>query len=104
MPGKIIINYDAEVVVTRGQTNTYADLRSSYNSHFYDLAIVAQEIVRQEAEFCNFETVGFMQLYPEFKIQRFRTGQGDTVYTITHKSSQEVFRFAVRACVIPPAF
>ena len=69
---------------------------------FYDLAVISQEIVSQEAESCNFEILGFMLLNPEFEADRFRTGDSTTIYTIKHKGSEEWFRFAVRSCVIPP--
>jgi hypothetical protein len=75
-----------------------------YSSNFYDLALVAQEIVSQEARFCNFEHLGYMLLYPDFEIDKFRTGDSDTIYTLTHRESGERFRFAVRGCVIPAGF
>ena len=81
-----------------------AGLKTVVYTRFYDLAIVAQEIVSQEARFCNFEQVGYMLIYPEFAITKFRTGKSDTIYTIKSKESGERFRFAVRSCVIPPGF
>jgi hypothetical protein len=77
-------------------------IRMSYP--VYDLALVAQEIVSQEAEFCSFSYVGFMQLYPDFKIEKFKLGNGDTVYKIIHKPTEKEFNFAVLGCVIPPGY
>jgi len=73
-------------------------------SRFYDLALVVQEIVNQEARFCHFENLGFMVFYPKFNIERFRTGDGTLIYTAKHIETQEEFKFALRGCVIPPGF
>ena len=65
---------------------------------------MAHEIVSQESQFCYFEYLGYMLLYPEYKIDKFRTSDETIIYTIDHKDSKEMFRFAVRGCVIPPGF
>jgi hypothetical protein len=103
--GKIIIETNSKITLTRsGETSSLGNLKVSYSSKFYDLAILAQEITSQEARFCNFEHLGYMLLYPEFDIDKFRTGNSDTIYTLGHRGSGEEFRFAVRSCVIPPGF
>jgi hypothetical protein len=45
-----------------------------------------------------------MMLYPEFEIEKFRTGESTTIYTIKQRKTGERFRFAIRSCVIPPGF
>jgi len=105
MPKKVIINIDAELTLTKsGETSKEENFKIIIPSRFYDLAIVVQEIISQEARFCNFEYIGFMLLYPEFKIDKFRTSDSTIIYTIGHEDSEEKFRFAVRTCVIPPGF
>ena len=102
---KIIIDIDGKIVLTKsGKTTSQENLEVAIPSRFYDLSLVVQEIVSQEARFCNFENLGFMVFYPEFNIERFRTGDGTTIYTVQHKESKEKFKFAVRGCVIPPGF
>jgi len=102
---KVVINLDAEISATKsGETTKYSGIKSMISTKFYNLAVVAQEIVSQEARFCNFEQLGFMLIYPEFDIDKFRTGNSDTIYTLAHRESGEHFRFAVRSCVIPAGF
>lgn len=99
--GRIIIQLDNKLTLTRsGETSSYSDYKAIIESRFYDIAVVAQEIVSQEAEYCNFENLGFMLLYPEFEIDKFNTGDLETIYTITNTKSKERFRFFVRSCVI----
>jgi hypothetical protein len=104
-PGKIELEIDGSLTVTSGdETTEHSELGISVATKFYDLAVVVQEIVSQEAEYCNFEYLGFMVLYPQFDIDKFKTGDSTTIYTVGHKNSEEKFRFAVRSCVIPPGF
>ena len=86
------------------ETSTYNNFKIIFPTRLYDISVVVQEITGQEARFCNFEQQGFTLFYPEFDIDKFRTGDGDTIYTISHKKTNEAFRFAIRGCVIPPAF
>lgn len=105
IPKKVVIDIDAELTLTKsGETTSKKNLRVIVPSMIYDLALVSQEIVSQEAKYCNFETTGFMILYPEFKINRFETSELNTVYTVTHKKTNDKFKFAVRGCVMPPGF
>ncbi len=102
---KVVVSINGNINTEKsGSTASYSNLNTVVYSHFYELGIVAQEIVSQEARFCNFEQVGYMLIHPEYDIKKFRTGSSDTIYTIIYKDSNEKFRFAVRSCVIPPGF
>jgi hypothetical protein len=102
---KVILNLDGEITATKsGETTKYSGLKAVVATRFYDLAVVAQEIASQEARFCSFEQLGYMLIYPEFNIDKFRTGNSDTIYTVAHRETGERFRFAVRSCVLPPGF
>lgn len=102
-PKRIKINIDAEISMKKEEVSSQQkDFVVLVNSYLYDLAVIAQEIVSQEAEYCNFEIHGFMLLNPEFRVQRYNTGDLETIYRIELRKSGEEFRFAVRGCVIPP--
>jgi len=102
-PGKIIGKVIGTILLTKSdQTKKQEDFYFALSSKFYDLVIVAQEIIAQEARFCNFDSTGFMLLYPDYSIEKFRTSSLNTIYTLKHRTSNEMFRFAVRSCVIPP--
>jgi len=100
---KVIIEIDAELTLTKtGETSKQEDFKIIIPSRFYDTALVVQEIVSQEAKFCNFEYLGYMLFYPEWNIDKFRTSDSIIIYTVKHRDSNEKFRFAIRGCVIPP--
>jgi len=54
LTGKIILTNTDETNFARKSGNDF------YRAGFYDLALVVQEIVNQEARFCHFENLGFM--------------------------------------------
>lgn len=100
---KMTISIDGKLTLTKtDETKKIEKFKISFLTRLYDLAVVSQEIVSQEARFCNFEHLGYMLFYPEFKIDKFRTGDSIIIYNIQHRDSKEKFRFAVRGCVIPP--
>jgi hypothetical protein len=102
-PKKIIVDVFAQIKLTKtGESTTQKDFKVIVSTRFYDNAVVAQEIISQEARFCNFEQLGFMLIYPQFNIDKFRTSDLSTIYTIEHRKTNEKFRFVVRGCVIPP--
>lgn len=76
----------------------------SVKSPLYDLALVANEIVGQEAKFCYFEYVGFNVLYPEFDIKKHSASDSTKIYTIKDKKTGAEMNIAVRGCAIPAGF
>ncbi|HRZ85679.1 MAG TPA: hypothetical protein P5277_02765 [Candidatus Paceibacterota bacterium] len=66
----------------------------------YDLAITAQEIVRQEAKWCNSDYVMIMRNNPKIEINKFQTGDDNKIYTVKDTLTGKVIRFAIRGCVL----
>lgn len=105
LPKRIIVQTDSEIDLTKsGETTKQENLKVQVASRLYEIAFVVQELVNQEARFCYSENLGIMLIYPEFIIEKFRTGDSTVIYTVENKDSKEKFRFAVRGCVIPPGF
>lgn len=82
----------------------YNSFTVSLKNPLYDLAYVAQEITRQEARYCYFETVGFMLLYPDFDIRKRHMSDGTEIYSITDLESGYKMNIAIRGCAIPAGF
>ena len=102
-PDKVILEIYGEITTTRtDETKKEKDFEIIVKSKFYNLVIVAQEIISQEARFCHFENLGYMLFYKNFNIDKFKTGDFYIFYTVEDRDSQEKFRFAIRGCAIPP--
>ena len=105
LPKRIIIQTDSEIQIQKtGETTKQEDFKIKVASRLYELSFIIQELVNQEARFCYSENLGIMLVYPEFLIEKFRTGDSTMIYTVEHKDSKEKFRFAVKGCTIPPGF
>tara|TARA_Y100000310_G_scaffold213829_1_gene214832 strand:+ start:4423 stop:5208 length:786 start_codon:yes stop_codon:yes gene_type:complete len=103
LPKIITIQTSSESILTKsGETTKQEDFKISIASRLYEISFVAQELVNQEARFCYSENLGIMLIYPEFIIDKFRTGDSTVIYTVENKKSKEKFRFALRGCAIPP--
>ncbi len=101
--GKIEIPIDGTITLNKsGETSNYEYLNISFPSKFYDTASVVQEILNQEARFCYFEYLGYMELYPQWQIHKFETRDSTIIYTVKNKNSADQFNFAVRGCAIRP--
>jgi len=101
-PEQIILDINKEISLNKKEESSrFNKFQIVIKDKIYDLAIISQEIASQEAEYCNFENQGFMLLYPEFNIDKFRTSDLNTIYTIQDRKSQEKMRIAIRGCVIP---
>ena len=103
LPGKIVTDIDAEIILTRNEeTIVEKDFEIFTSSKLYDLAVVAQEIMSQEARFCNFDHLGYMVFEEDFDIDKLRTADSTLIYSVKHKKAGERFNFAIRSCAIPP--
>ncbi len=102
---RVSIIIDGVMSISRsGETAREELFKASVSSKFYDIVKVSQEIVSQEGRFCDFNSLGYMLNYPEYKINKFVTTDSVKIYTVENKNTGEKFRFAVRTCVIPPGF
>jgi len=82
-------------------SRTIREFRVEVNSPLYDLAIIIQEITKQEAKYCNSDYPMIMRMRHWVKIAKFQTGDDNKVYTVTDDKTDKSMRFAVRGCVQP---
>lgn len=105
-PKEVLIEINRKFKMSRGDTKTmeFENFKIQLLHPIYDLAKVSNEIVNQEARFCSFNALGYMTVYPQFDITRFKTGDADIIYKVKDRSSAQDFNFAIRSCPLPPGF
>ena len=100
---RIFVEIEREIIINENQdTKEIDDFDIEIISPLYDIGRVAMEIASQEAKYCYFEYVGYMILYPEFKIKLDQRADYSKIYTIEDKESGKVMNIAIRSCAIPP--
>lgn len=82
-------------------TQTVSTFDVALRSSLHEIGFLTQEIVAQEAQYCYFEYVGYMILYPEYDIRVTTAADATKLYTVTHLPSETTLQFAVRGCALP---
>jgi len=104
-PKRITTDINAEIILTKsGETSKQTNFKIITPTRLYGLGDLAQEIVSQQAEFCNFNELGYMLFYPDWGIKESNLGEGSIIYTLKNRNTKEMFKFAIRGCVIPLGF
>jgi len=104
-PREVLVNIDRKFKMSNGENSKEFDNYKMMLVHpMYDLAKIAAEITNQEAQYCNFDTAGFMTIYPDYDITKFKTGNSDTMYIVRDRRTGEEFNFAIRSCVMPAGY
>jgi len=104
-PKNVYVNVGRNLEATRGENSrSFEEFEMHFNHPIYNFAEIAMEIVNQETEFCNFDVIGYMILYPEYDVKRIITGDSNIIYKITERATNQEFTFASRGCVLPPTF
>ena len=101
-PKKIVVEIDGEFTLTKsGETSKQEDFTIFVPTRIYDLALIVQEIVSQEAEYCNFDILGYMLLHTKIKVEKKMLGDQSKIYSVKDKNTEEEFWFAIRSCALP---
>lgn len=102
---QVVVNIKRDFKMVRGDNvRSFTEFKANLINPIYDLAKIAMEISNQEAHYCNFDILGFMIIYPKYDIQKFNTGESDTIYTIKDLTTNQEFKFAIRSCALPAGF
>ena len=104
-PSRIYIDIERKVsIFNKDEKYSLDNFNIDIISPLYDMTRIAMEIASQEAKYCYFEYVGYMILYPKFKIKVFPMSYSTKIYTIIDKNSKKEMNIAIRSCAIPAGF
>ncbi len=102
VPGNIMVDIDADLQITKGNTESYKSIKTDLSSKLYDLVMVASSILNWEARYGDAETMSYMIYYPSIKAEKKKQSEGTTIYILTDRTTGDKFMFASRSVVIPP--
>lgn len=101
-PDNLVVEIEKKIKLTReDKIRKYENFRMNMITPIYNFAKIATEITNQEAQFCHFEELGFMILYPRWDVQSTITGDSHTIYLIKERTTNQKFQFATKSCVLP---
>ena len=100
MPENVLANIDRIIKIQKGgEAQEFSGFGVQKNSDLGNLALIAIDIINQEAEFCDFDYNLFMIINPDYDIKSI-TYQDSEIYKIKDRQSLDEFRFAIKGCVI----
>lgn len=104
-PGFVETSVFSDLVISSGENSqSFSEIKAIVQTPLTDLAYVASEIVRQEAQFCHFSTEGYSLLYRDFDVRRNIMSDSTKIYTIKHRDTARKMHIAIRGCAIPAGF
>jgi len=102
IPNNIIISLNnIDLTISKGEVQTYKDIRTDINNNIYSLAMISMSIANWEAQFGKADTVSFMASYPWLKIEPKPQDDGSDIYVLTDINTGDKFIFAIRSMVVP---
>ncbi|HRZ85681.1 MAG TPA: hypothetical protein P5277_02775 [Candidatus Paceibacterota bacterium] len=104
VPKKINIETDYSISARKGDdVQSYESVGFEITrKEIYDLIMIASSILQYETKYGETETVSFMVIYPDIKIEKTIKDDGTKIYMLTNRNTKEKFNFASRSLVFPP--
>lgn len=101
-PELVEVSIPIELTLTKNEVRQQiTQLGTTVRMPLYDVGLVVQEIAAQEAQYCYFEYVGYMFLYPSYDIRLTTQSDATKIYSVTHLPTDKTMRFAIRGCAFP---
>ena len=73
-------------------------------SEAYQLISVASSIINFEAHYGDSDSVAYMSIYPNTRVEKLKQDGGTTVYRLSDRVTKEEFNFATRSYALPPGY
>lgn len=101
-PNVIEIVFRKEVTLSKsGDSRKFSRFDTYIPSKLFDIALVVNEIISQEAKWCYFSNDGFMTLYPEYDIRVRLLDENTKIYSVIVKETKDKLMMATRGCAMP---
>jgi hypothetical protein len=101
-PKAAVISSKRKLSISKGEKKeSFDDFETKISTPLYELSEIASEIVNQEASNCEFNTLSFMLMHPEYDLRK-DLHEDSNIYTLKSLETGDFFKFAIRGCVMPP--
>lgn len=97
---KLYINIDNILTVTKDGSQRYEGFNIQSNRNLYEVLSVGYNILNWEATYGDAYVDIYMEVYPTFRVDKIKRGDGTKIYVISDKRSGDTFRFATRSLVV----
>ena len=102
LPQRIIVTFEKDLSLTKGDTETYDQLDVVINNNLYELISISNSILNMESKYGDSETTIYMNYYHDLKVEKKKQSDGTTIYILTNRDTGDKFQFASRSIAWPP--
>ena len=104
LPEKVVATFDYELVLTKGDVETYDSFEVIVHNNIYELVSITNSIIDWETSYGDAETTIYMDYYHDLKVEKKKQSDGSTVYILTDRDDGNKFQFASRSIAWPPGY
>jgi len=104
LPNKIVSKFNYDLTLTKGSSNNYKNFMVAIDNNLFELAAIAESIVKSEAQYGDSEITEYMTYYPWLKVEKRLRDDGTKIYILTDRDTKDQFEFAIRSVVWPPGY
>ena len=105
LPNKIVTTISSSFTFTKKEKTERVEMFSVViNNNLYELSSIAQSILDWETTLGEADTLNYMDIYHELKVEKKPQTDETKIYIITDKNTKQKFQFASRSLAFPPGF
>lgn len=104
LPRKVVATLGHEVILRKGDAQTYKIFRIVLDNNIYELSTIASSILNMEAEYGDCEITDYMNFYHDLKVEKYKQTDGSTIYILTDLDTNDMFQFASRSYAFPGGY
>ena len=103
LPSKILITLlDYKVDIKKTSTESFEKFNILLDNNLYELIGIANNILDWETNIGDADTINYMLIYPDLRIEKLKQTDGTTLYILEDIKQETKFQFASRSLVFPP--
>jgi len=104
IPTGVSFEINQPLTIVKEASTAYEKFSYEIDSSIYDLIMLSSSIINWEARYGDSSNQAYMLYYPNFKVEKYKQGDGSTVYVVTDRLINEKFVFASRSMVWPAGY
>ena len=97
---KFQLTINNSLSVSKEESQRYENFVIQSKRSIYEVLLIGYNILNWEATFGDAYVDIYMDVYPNFRVQKIKRGDGTKIYVISERNSGDTFRFATRSLVV----
>lgn len=101
LPKRVSVRLNSSLTLTKGDSQKYDSLSIVVNNNLYELASIANSIIKWETTYGDADPTTYMTYYRDLKVEKYKQEDGTKVYILTDRTTGNKFQFASRSIAWP---